>query len=407
MRRRLLASTLTIALASLVLFGVPLGFVIDRVIHDDAQSRLDREAIRVAREVQPLVLSADRATLAADLRRLLPEDDRAVLRLSNGTAVSTSETIRNALVATVTGPNNSELRLESPAGPVNDRVQRALLLVVLLGVAGIAAALALALVQSRRLADPLSRLARSASRLGEGDFSLAPLRSNVPEIDAIGVALDRSAERIDGLLRAERSFSANASHQLRTALTGLQLRIEELSTNPDPNVRAEAEAALEQCNRLSSTIDELLALARTGRAGIVMGFDLAVLARQHADDVAPVLARDGRRIVVHAAQPVPVVAAVGAVGQVLDVLLGNAACHGVGMVTVTVTADDRHARLDVADEGNGIAADELDHLFDAPDNAAGHGLGLGLARTLVQTEGGTISLRRARPPVFRVELPRG
>jgi signal transduction histidine kinase len=404
-RRRLLASTLTIALASLVLFGVPLGFVIDRVIHDDAQSRLEREALRVAR--QPLIQTADRATLIADLRRFVPEDDRAVLRLPDGTVVSTSSPIEDALSVTVPGPNNSQLRLESPAEPVDDRVQRALLLVVLLGIAGIGAALVLALVQSRRLADPLSRLARSASRLGEGDFSLAPLRSDVPEIDEIGIALDRSAERIESLLRAERSFSANASHQLRSALTGLQLRLEELTSNPDPNVRAEAEAALEQCNRLASTIDELLALARTGRAGIVTAFDLAVLARQHADDVAPVLAREGRRITVQAAQPAPVVAAVGAVGQVLDVLLGNAAHHGAGTVTVTVTADDRHVRLDVSDEGNGIALDQLDALFRAPNDGAGHGLGLALARTLVQTEGGTITLRRARPPVFRVELPRG
>jgi len=406
-RRRLLASTLTIALASLVLFGVPLGFVIDRVVHDDAQSRLDREALRVAREVQPTFRTTDRATLAADLRRLLPEDDGAVVTLSNGTRVSTPNRVDDALVATVLGPNNSKIRVESPAGPVNDRVQRALLLVVLLGLAGIVAALVLALVQSRRLADPLARLARSASRLGEGDFSLAPLRSDVPEIDEIGVALDRSAERIEGLLRAERSFSANASHQLRSALTGLQLRIEELTTNPDPNVRAEAEAALEQCNRLASTIDELLALSRTGRAGIVTAFDLAALARAHAQDVAPVLSRDNRRIVVRASEPVPVVAAVGAVGQVLDVLLGNAARHGAGTVTVTVSSDDRHARLDVGDEGEGIAADLLDRMFDAPDDAAGHGLGLALARTLVQTEGGTIMLRRARPPLFRVELPRG
>jgi signal transduction histidine kinase len=404
-RRRLLASTLTIALASLVLFGVPLGFVIDRVIHDDAQSRLEREALRVAR--QPLIQTADRATLIANLRRFVPEDDRAVLRLPDGTIVWTSSRIEDPLSVTVPGPNNSQLHLETPAGPVEDRVQRALLLLVLLGIAGIGAALMLALVQSRRLADPLSRLARSASRLGEGDFSLAPLRSDVPEIDEIGIALDRSAERIERLLRTERSFSANASHQLRSALTGLQLRIEELTSNPDPNVRAEAEAALEQCNRLASTIDELLALARTGRAGIVTPFDLAVLARQHADDVAPVLAREGRRITVQAAQPAPVVAAIGAVGQVLDVLLGNAANHGAGTVTVTVSADDRHARLDVADEGDGIALDQLDALFRAPNDGAGHGLGLALARTLVQTEGGTITLQRARPPVFRVELPRG
>src|SRR5258705_3164079 len=103
------------------------------------------------------------------------------------------------------------------------RVERAVLALVLLGVVALGAALGLALIQSRRLADPLARLARSATRLGDGDFSLSTPRSGVPEIDAIASSLDRSAERVEGLLRAERSFSSHASHQLRSALTGLEL----------------------------------------------------------------------------------------------------------------------------------------------------------------------------------------
>ena len=114
----------------------------------------------------------------------------------------------------------------------------------------------------------------------------------MPEIDAIASSLDRSAERVEELLRAERSFSEHASHQLRTALTGLQLRIEELAGNDDPAVREEAEAALEQSARLLSIIEELLALARTGRAGNVTRFDLGDLVRQHVDDIEPILARE-------------------------------------------------------------------------------------------------------------------
>jgi signal transduction histidine kinase len=255
----------------------------------------------------------------------------------------------------------------------------------------------------------LARLARSATRLGDGDFSLATPRCGVHEIDAIASSLDRSAERVEQLLKAERGFSDNAGHQLRTALTGLQLRLEELAEHDDPAVREEAEAALEQAARLLSTIEELLALARTGRAGNVLRFDLGDLVRQHVDDIEPILARDGRRAVVDARQPVEVVATLGAVGQALDILLSNAVRHGAGAVTATVGADERRARVDIADEGPGLPdADGSDgSVFVERADSDGHGIGLALAKTLVTTEGGTISLVRAVPPVFRIELPLG
>lgn len=404
MRRRLLASTLTIAVAVIVLFGVPLGILLDRAVHADAQSRLEREATRVAREVARDPAGSGRPS-PTELEHLVPTGDRVLVIYPNGTVASDPLRLRDVVVATVTGPGSSQVRVESPADPIDSRVDRALLALVLLGVAVLGAALGLALIQSRRLADPLARLARSATRLGDGDFSLSTPRSGVPEIDEIASSLDRSAERVDELLRAERSFSEHASHQLRTALTGLQLRIEELAGNPDPAVREEAEAALEQSARLTSTIEELLALARTGRAGIVRDFDLGDLVRQHVDDVEPILTRAGRRAVVVAPARAPVKAALGAVGQVLDILLSNSARHGAGAVTATVTTDNRRVRVDIADEGSGFATLDAAWLFSEHPDSNGHGIGLALAHRLVTTEGGTITLLRAAPPVFRVELP--
>jgi signal transduction histidine kinase len=296
--------------------------------------------------------------------------------------------------------------VQAPVGDVDARVARALLVVGLVAVVALGGALLLSFVQSAQLARPLARLARSANRLGVGDFSLSTPRSGVQEIDEIAEALDRSAARIDRLLLAERSFSAHASHQLRSALTGLQLRIEELLTSTDPQVREEAEAALEQSTRLNATIDDLLALARTGRPGIVTLFDLADLVRQHTDDAKPIIAREGRHIVVDVSQDVPAVAAVGAIGQVLDILLSNATRHGRGTIKVRVSADERRARFEVEDDGPGIDPAAVDTLFESHVRSDGHGIGLALARTLITTEGGTINLVRARPPLFRVELPR-
>jgi signal transduction histidine kinase len=296
------------------------------------------------------------------------------------------------------------ITLRAPAGDVDARVHRVLLLLAVLAVVGFSGVLALALLQSHRLTAPLARLSRSATRLGEGDFSLATPRSGISEIDGIADALDSSAQRIDRLLRAERSFSTNASHQLRSALTGLELRLEELASSSDPAVQAEAKAALEQTHRLGLTVEELLALARTGRTGIVTEFDLADLARAHALDVSAELARDGRTLSINAPRPVPVVAAVGALGQALDIVLSNAVRHGRGTVRVRVTDDERHAIVEISDDGRGF--DDPAAAFQDRLSADGHGIGLSLARTLVSVEGGTISIRRAAPPVVRIELPR-
>jgi signal transduction histidine kinase len=405
-RRRLLASTLTIVVAILVLFGVPLGIVLDHAVHADARSRLESEATRVARELTRAAQDGSPRPTPQDLDQHVSSGDRVLVAYPDGEIIQNRGRLTDAMEAMAPGPNGTFVRVSSPSDAVDERVQRALLALVVLGVAALSAAIGLALIQSRRLSDPLARLARSATRLGDGDFSLATPRSGVPEIDAIASSLDRSAERVEQLLKAERGFSEHASHQLRTALTGLQLRLEELAEHDDPAVREEAEAALVQSTRLLSTIEELLAVARTGRAGNVVRFDLGDLVRQHVDDVEPILTRVGRRAVVDAPRPVEVVATLGAVGQALDILLSNAVRHGAGAVTATVAADERRARVDIADEGPGFAAID-DSLFVEHADTDGHGIGLPLAQTLVTTEGGTITLLRAAPPVFRIELPLG
>jgi signal transduction histidine kinase len=397
---------LTIALVALVVFGIPLAFVLDRVIHDTAQARVERDASRVAHELDKQnLVSLSTAALMAQLQQIIPDGDSVVVQYpgSHGRRVATA-TISPAVKASAPGPEGTVITLRAPAGDVDARVRRVLLLFAALAVVGIVGALALALVQSHRLAAPLARLSRSATRLGEGDFSHATPRSGVQEIDSIADALDSSAQRIDRLLRAERDFSTNASHQLRSAMTGLELRLEELASSPDPDVQAEAKAALEQTHRLGATVEELLALARTGRTGIVAEFDLADLARAHAQDVSAELARAGRSLTIDAPRRVPVVAAVGALGQALDIVLSNAVRHGRGRLSVRVMSDERHAIVEIGDEGRGF--DDPATAFEGRPSEDGHGIGLALARTLISAEGGTIAIRRAAPPVVRIELPR-
>ena len=182
---------------------------------------------------------------------------------------------------------------------------RSWLLIAALGLGGIGVAIALAAIQARRLSQPLERVARTSAQLGDGDFSVRAPRSGVPEIDAIGQALDDSAERIADLVAREREFSANVSHQLRTPLTALRLRLEESARADDEHVlRDDLDAALVEADRLESMIADLLAHARSTRQAALTHVDLGrrsastrplgrALRRAPAGDPGP--RRPGRR----------------------------------------------------------------------------------------------------------------
>jgi hypothetical protein len=122
-RRRLLVSTLTIVIAILVLFGVPLGIVLDRAVHADAKSRLQAEAARIARELSREPLSKREITPSL-LDRLVPSGDRALIIFPDGKTIASKPPISAPIVATVTGPGNELVRVETPSEVVDDRVRR-------------------------------------------------------------------------------------------------------------------------------------------------------------------------------------------------------------------------------------------------------------------------------------------
>lgn len=271
-----------------------------------------------------------------------------------------------------------------------------------IAVVAIAAAALLTAVQARQLARPLERLARSAGRLGDGDFSVAgPPPSGIREIDEIARALRLSANRVDRMLESERAFTADATHQLRTGITGIAMRLELLERHPDAAVAEEARATLDQAHQLNATLDELLTVARRGSSGERTEIDLVALVDHHVGDWQQRFARAGRAIVVSTDDAVPVTGTPGLVGQVLNVLVDNALRHGGGTVTVAV----HHATVTVGDEGSGIADEAAATLFDRPaDPTAAHGRGLPLARRLAESDGARLELVRRRPPAFRLTL---
>ena len=406
MRQRLVWSTVAVALGALLVLGLPLVFFVDRLARAEAAAILQRQAEGIATGLANNIAAGQSVTPDL-LAAAVPPGDHLVLGTPGGTVVSAGEIRAKGVVAVdVDAIGGITVRLETSDEFVRSKVRQAWLALGGLGALGLAVAAGLAGLQARRLAGPLDDLARAAERLGAGDFSTTAPRSGMEEVDTIAAALDSSAARIATLVQSEREFSANASHQLRSALTSLRLRLETLAAADDPAVAGEAARALEQAERLSDTVAELLRLARTGRADDAQTFDLTGLASALLRDLSPRFQAERREAALVAPRPVRVRAAAGAVGQALDVLLDNALRHGRGPVRVLVEAAGDHAHLTVEDQGPGIDPEAGSRLFERRVSATGgHGIGLALARTLVQADGGRLDLVRANPASFRITLP--
>lgn len=407
MRRRLIGSTTLIALAAVLVLGVPLGIVQAKRARGEETARLEREADAIAAAVDDR-LEAGRAVDSAALGTLLAAGHWARVTDRRGRVTTVGEPRSGAHLSVRTGLRSvARVVVAAPSDELSERVRNIWLLVALLALGGTGAAAALAAMQARRLARPLERLAHTSTLLGDGDFSARAGRFGIPEIDEVAIALDRSAVRIAQLLGREREFSANVSHQLRTPLTALRLRLEELPLLEDPRTVAEqAERALHEADRLETTIAELLAIAR-GRDGEQPDeVELTRLVRHHESTWRATYGTHGRRLRVEAAQPIRVQGSPGAVGQALDVLVENAMRHGAGTVTVSVLRRAGLGCVRVEDEGPGVPGGAEREIFERGSSlGGGTGIGLHLARALVEASGGRLVLLQRRPAAFEIELP--
>jgi signal transduction histidine kinase len=403
MRDRLMASTALIALAAVLVLGVPLGVVGARLVRSDANGRLEREADRAAAVVERLRAQGRPITSAALAREVRP-GHRVEVLLAGGRLVAAGRVSADDVLRVGAGADpGARVTVIAPAEDVSRRAEGVWLLVAALGGGGVVLAIGLAFVQGRRLARPLERLAAVSARLGTGDFSARASRSGLPEVDAVGTALDTAAARIARLLATERAFSSDVSHQLRTPLTALQLRLEELARLTDGDTREEALEALGQAERLEGVVSDLLALARRERRAAER-LDAAEVAREHGRTWAPLFARAGRRLDVDAAQPLSVVASRGGVGQAIDVLLDNALRHGAGVAALSAFARDGEVVLQVSDAGPGVPVERAHEVFER-GTGNGSGLGLAVARALVEDDGGRIRLAEPTRARFEVVLP--
>jgi signal transduction histidine kinase len=394
LRARVRDAIVLVAVLALVLFGIPLAVVLDRLITSQSLTSLQRDATRTVAAVPDNILEAGTAL------RVPPGtgDIRIGVYDARGTRVAGVGPVTSTLASRVVdgrehdGQDDGDLTVIMPvlsdttvAGSVRAAIPLATLQAQVFRAWGLLAALALVVLAvavllarraAARISGPFERLTEAARHLGDGRYDVRLPRWGIPEADAAGDALRDSAREIDTLVRQERAFVRDASHQLRTPLAGVLLFLQ----REPPDIAA----ALARAHDLETTIADLLSLRGGTATGACDPHEIAAAAvRRWCTPERPVVLRSDHTDHVGITGP--------ALRQSLDVLLDNALRHGGGTVTVTVEPFGEMSVVEVADQGPGFPQ------VHAP------GTGLRLATGLVERAGGSLLIRR-RAPHPRVAL---
>ena len=264
-------------------------------------------------------------------------------------------------------------------------------------VAMIGAAL-LAFGLARWVSRPLKGLDAAARRLADGDLEIrAKVESGPPELRRLGTTFNTMAGRLEALVHGNRAVIADVSHQLRTPLAALRLRLDLLADDTDPETGHELAGALDELARLSRLVDGLLTVARAENVvPVPMTVDVAEVAGERVVAWHPVA--DDRSIILATSSAKPVLAWIGEghLEQILDNLIANAleALNPGSLVRLTTTATATAARIVVSDNGPGMSAEDRERAFLRFTTSSPNGTGLGLAivHRLVVSNGGTARL---------------
>ncbi|MBF6145082.1 sensor histidine kinase [Nocardia nova] len=419
MRRRILLSMLAALTLTTVVLGIPLAFTawqwVADITRSDLRARLDRMSVEIVgqeredglvhgvldlRSVRPLIPSGGRLTI------IYPTPEDAALRVDAG-----APEVDNPVVESLSMGTSGSLRLEVPAAPMHSMQRQAVGAVALVALASLAAGAAVAVVTARRVADPLRDVAARAARLAKGDFRPDPRRHGITELDRVSDVLDSATVEIAGRLQREHALVADVSHQLRSRLTAVRLRLDELSAHADPAVVQESEEAMAQVDRLTEAIDELVRDSRDQDAADHEPVPVVAELRGVVAEWRHPFAEAGRKLVLSGDPALRAPVTGPRLREAVAVLVDNALVHGGGDCSVSVRTvyggPDREplVAVEVADEGEGVSDELAPHIFDRGFSGAGStGVGLALARALIEADGGRLELQRRRPALFAVFL---
>ncbi|MCK1796951.1 ATP-binding protein [Streptomyces sp. XM4193] len=408
MRRRLINSTLAVVLFVITVFSVSLVVVETQAIERNAHESAQSDAGRIVAVVEARIAAGESVTAEA-MRSAVPSDRYVSIQLPGQRAFALGDKPDDGVIeASETGSHGEQVTVQQSRSVVTDEVGRILVIVLAVGLITVAIAVLLAVGQARKVSAPLTDLAETAERLGSGDPRPRHRRYGVPELDRVADVLAASAERIGRMLTAERRLAADASHQLRTPLTALSMRLEEIIETADSEpetVKEEAAVALAQVERLTDVVERLLTNSRDRRSDSAITFDLDEVVLQQVEEWRAAY-RSAGRAVVHSGRPgLQAVGTPGAVATVLATLMENALMHGDGTVALRTRIAGNQVVVEVSDEGPGVAPELGSRVFERTVSGRNStGLGLAVARDLAEADGGRLELLQQHPPVFALFL---
>lgn len=339
--------------------------------------------------------------------------------LTDGTNASrpVAHSVGNELVVTVpvleAGRIVGAVQVARPMSAVRSRTMSRDLALVGLGLLALVAGIGVAALLATRLTRPVRRLGDVAGRFGSGELDARASQEGIREFAELGESFNAMAEALAANVNAQQDFAANASHQLKTPLTGLQLRLEAIATatNGEVDPRAEARKALADVDRLNALTEDLLELAHA-TAPVSGGeqVDLAALAEQVVERWSETATRHAKQIYLDVHDAAVVCADPEDLEHLLDNLVDNAVRYSRDGARIDVEVAGN--TLSVANDGAGIPTDEQARIFErfyrgqhGRAVAPGTGLGLAVVVALAARWGGQVRLVPGARTRFEVRFP--
>jgi signal transduction histidine kinase len=446
MSRRFLLAIVGLTMLVLAVHDLPLAGYLRTVENDRLITSLERDAFTIA-GVASESLEPATAGDYTELAQLISgysgrEGARVVITNSSGRALVSSDgdasvgrnfssrpEIATALTGQVsTGTRKSEklgydllyvavpifngsaavgaVRITFPKSTIDQRVNKRLWGLVLVALISLVLAAAVGLVLARTLSQPLRSLEHATDNMAQGDLhSRAPDVDGPPEIRQLARSFNVMGGRLERLVDRQRAFAGDASHQLRTPLTSLRLRLEtavEQMQRQDNLAAAQenVEAALSESFRLQRVVEGLLLLARADGTNLPrVRTDLAAVLLARAEEWEPLAAERSVELVINAPVPVWVLAVEGSVEQVIDNYVDNALDYAPpgSQLELHARTATQMGELRVVDHGPGLSAADRNRAFDrfwriTDQSRDGTGLGLAIVQQLADASGGSVEL---------------
>lgn len=413
MRRRAARMILTAVAVVALIFGIPAAVASSLIVWNSQTTSLDARVQTVQtnldRRLRTSTLSEGYARIWA--QTLVTNGEPAYVEImlpQNPQPITLGERLRGITITrSASSPDGVKVTVMISARNAIRSIVRVSGLFLLGILVSLAVGWALAARFSRRLSAPLIYLSAQAEQIGSGQVRARVKPSGIEEIDLVQEELQRTGEKMARRLAAERQLAADASHQLRTPLTALSMRLEEIEMiSTEEEVQEEARSCLEQVERLTTVVTELLDTNKR-QASATEAIDVLEVFNTQREEWEEAFEKAGRVLRFTDEAGTPILADEAKIAQVLATLIENSLRYGAGTTWVHArnSANNRGVVIEVSDEGEGVEADLAPHIFE--NGVSGHGssgIGLALAKDLIETMGGRIELSRAVPPLFTVSL---